>query len=201
VTAVDDAPDALASDIEARESSRLAPWVALGVAIAMIGLVVLFVSADPNAPAPTPDSPLLGELAPEAIGELGDGTPFDLSRRKGSFVVLNFFQSDCVPCIKEHPELVEFVDQQEQVGAGGAEFYSIVTGDTKRRVERFFAERGGDWPVVYSPGDRISASFGVALVPETWIIDPDGVVQVRIISEVTAEQLSVTIQQLREQRR
>jgi cytochrome c biogenesis protein CcmG, thiol:disulfide interchange protein DsbE len=193
-----EAPDTQEPVGGARATSRLAPWIAMAVALAMIGLVVLFVSADPNAPAATPDSPLLGDLAPEAVGELGDGTPFDLSRRKGSFVVLNFFQSDCVPCIREHPELVEFVDQQTQPGANGAEFYSIVTGDTKARVERFFEERGGNWPVVYSPGDRIAAAFGVALVPETWIIDPNGVVQVRIINEVTAEQLSVTIQQLRE---
>lgn len=185
-----------------RRRGRLAPWVALGMAAVVAGLVTLFVSIDPNAPAPTRDSPLLGQPAPEAVGWTHDAddaeVPFDLSRRKGSFVVLNFFQSDCVPCIKEHPELIAFTEQQEQLGSNGAEFYSVVTGDTKNRVDRFFADRGGDWPVVYSTGDRISVAFGVALVPETWIIDPNGIVRERIISAVTAEQLSVTIQQWRE---
>jgi cytochrome c biogenesis protein CcmG/thiol:disulfide interchange protein DsbE len=41
-------------------------------------------------------------------------------------------------------------------------------------------------------------AFGVALVPETWIIDPSGVVQVRIISRVSEERLNITMQQLRE---
>ena len=180
---------------------RPARWGAAVAGIVAIGLLVVFVAADPNEPVATPDSPLIGNLAPEAVGKLGDGSDFDLGRRKGSFVVLNFFQSDCVPCIREHPELIDFVDQQRLLGVDGAELYSVVTGDTQDRVERFFDERGGDWPVVYSEGDRISAAFGVALVPETWIIDPNGVVRARIISEVTAEQLSVLLQQIREEGR
>jgi cytochrome c biogenesis protein CcmG/thiol:disulfide interchange protein DsbE len=178
--------------------SRLAPFVALGIAAAMIGLVVLLVGAEPDDGAQTADTPLMNQPAPEAVGELGDGTPFDLARRKGSWVVFNFFQSDCIPCQQEHPELIEFVEQQASLGDEGAEFYSVVFGDTQERVDEFFEEEGGDWPVVYSDGDVIPASFGVNLVPETWIIDPDGIVRFRAISTVTADGLSVTLQQLRE---
>ncbi|MFK7919593.1 MAG: TlpA family protein disulfide reductase [Ilumatobacter sp.] len=183
---------------DARSGGRLAPFVALGVAIAMIGLVVLFIGADPNAPVNEAQSPLIGRPAPEAVGELDDGAPFDLSRRKGSFVVLNFFQSSCIPCIAEHPELVDFVEQQAGLGLDGAEFYSVVTGDTRENVDAFFEEEGGDWPAIYSDGDQITVSFGVAQVPETWIIDPGGVVQARFQGEVTADLLSITIQQIRE---
>lgn len=184
--------------VDSRSVGRLAPFVALGIAVALIGLVVLLIGADPDGEASTGQSPLLGKPAPEAVGELGDGTPFDLSRRKGSWVVLNFFQSSCIPCIAEHPELVDFVDQQRRLDADGAEFYSVVTGDTRANVEEFFEREGGDWPVVYSDGDQITVAFGVAQVPETWIIDPEGVVQVRFQGEVTADILSVTIQQIRE---
>lgn len=181
----------------AARRSKIAPFVALGIAIAMIALIVVLIGADPDE-TNTAESSLLGRPAPEATGTLDDGSYFDLSRRKGSFVVLNFFRSDCVPCIQEHPELIEFVDQQRQLGIEGAEFYSVVSGDTEDRVERFFEERGGDWPKVYSDGDEFSVAFGVAAVPETWIIGPDGVVLERFISTVTAEFLSVTLQQYRE---
>jgi cytochrome c biogenesis protein CcmG/thiol:disulfide interchange protein DsbE len=40
--------------------------------------------------------------------------------------------------------------------------------------------------------------FGVALVPETWIIDPNGFVRRRYISEVTADGLSAVVQAMRE---
>lgn len=187
--------------VASSRGGRLASFVALGVAVAAIGLIVLLIGADPNSPANVAQSPLLGNPAPEAVGELDDGTPFDLSRRKGSWVVLNFFQSSCIPCIAEHPELVDFVDQQELLGNDGAEFYSVVTGDTKANVDEFFEAEGGDWPAVYSQGDQITVAFGVAQVPETWIIDPQGTVQARFQGEVTADLLSITIQQIRERPR
>jgi cytochrome c biogenesis protein CcmG, thiol:disulfide interchange protein DsbE len=182
-----------------RGTRRIAPWVALGVAAAVAALVVVLISASASDDPQVGDSPLLGRPAPEAIGRFEDGTTFDLAHRKGSWVVLNFFTADCVPCRREHPELVQFVDQQRALGVEGAEFYSVVVNDTPEDVEEFFREFGGDWPVVY-PADEgaIDVAFGVAAVPETWIVDPNGVVRVRIISTVDAEGLNVTLQQLRE---
>ncbi len=178
--------------------SRIAPFAALAVAVVMIGLLVLLVGADRGG-SNDADSPLLGRPAPEATAvNLRDDQFFDLSRRKGSWVVINFFQSECRPCILEHPELIEFVDQQRALPEGGAEFYSVAVGDTREAALEFFDERGGDWPVLYSENDAFSIAFGVALVPETWIIDPDGFVRGRFISEVEAESLSVSLQQLRE---
>jgi cytochrome c biogenesis protein CcmG, thiol:disulfide interchange protein DsbE len=175
----------------------VAPWIALALAIVLGGLFVVLLTATGDD-RDSADSPLLGRPAPEAVGTFADGTTFDLARRKGSWVVLNFFTADCVPCMQEHPELVEFAADQEAQGAAGAELYSIVVNDTPADVDAFFAERGGDWPVVYSDLGEIPVSFGVSAVPETWIIDPAGVVRVRFISKVTAENLEVTLQQLRE---
>ncbi len=163
----------------------------------LIGLIVVLFGAESGGGS-SAQSPLLGRPAPEAIGELDDGTTFDLARRKGSWVVLNFFTADCVPCIQEHPELIEFAEQQRAFGPDGAELYSVVVNDSRSDVEQFFAERGGDWPIIYSDRDQFSVAFGVAAVPETWIVDPSGVVQLRLINKVTAEQLGVTLQQYRE---
>ncbi len=199
-----DLPDAAADDpaeqaVVPRRSSRVAPFAALGVAVVMIALLVLLVGADRGERLSDAESPLLGRPAPEATAEnLRDGSYFDLSRRKGSWVVLNFFRSDCRPCITEHPELIEFVDQQRALPADGAEFYSVAVGDTREAAMAFFDERGGDWPVLFSENDEFSIAFGVPAVPETWIIDPNGFVRGRFISEVEADSLSVSLQQLRE---
>jgi cytochrome c biogenesis protein CcmG/thiol:disulfide interchange protein DsbE len=193
-------PDVVAADEDADAAGaprRVAPWVALGVAVVLAGLFVVLVSASGDDGV-TADSPLLGRAAPEAIGEYEDGSTFDLARRKGSWVVLNFFTADCVPCIQEHPDLVAFSEQQAQLGTEGAELYSVVVNDSRDDVEEFFDERGGDWPAIYSELGEMPVAFGVSAVPETWIIDPAGVVRVRMISKVTAEQLNVTLQQLRE---
>ena len=113
-------------------------------------------------------------------------------------MVLNFFTHDCVPCIREHPELIEFVDQQRALGVDGAEFYSIVRDSTRDEIDSFFSERGGDWPIVFDDRYEFVNGFGVALVPETWIIDPNGFVRRRFIGTVTAIGLSGTIQTMRE---
>ena len=117
---------------------------------------------------------------------------------RGAGSCSNFFQSDCVPCIQEHPDLIEFVDQQRSLGADGAEFYSIVFGDTRQRVRAVLRRAGRRLAGRVLRGDSIPSSFGVSLVPETWIIDPQGVVRDRLISKVTADELSVLIQQWRE---
>ncbi|MGH9133766.1 MAG: TlpA family protein disulfide reductase [Ilumatobacteraceae bacterium] len=181
-----------------RRRVRIAPFVALVVAVVLAGLFVVLAGAD-GARNETADTVLLDRPAPAASGVYADGSTFDLSRRKGSWVVLNFFTSDCVPCRREHPELVRFVEQQRGRDSGGAELYTIAVGRESRDVvEEFFADRGGDWPVVFDDDGRFSVAFGVAKVPETWIIDPDGVVRGRVISEVTADFLSSRIQLMRE---
>ncbi|MFT4772989.1 MAG: cytochrome c biogenesis protein CcmG/thiol:disulfide interchange protein DsbE [Candidatus Azotimanducaceae bacterium] len=176
--------------------NRVAPWIAMAIAITMVGLFVVLIGADPGG-GKDAQSPLLGRPAPEATGTLLDGGNFDLSQRKGSWVVLNFFRADCIPCIQEHPDLVEFTEQQAALGIDGAEFYSIVVDDSREDVEKFFADNGGDWPVVLDHR-LIDVAFGVALVPETWIIDPSGIVEARIISRVSTERLNIAMQQLRE---
>jgi cytochrome c biogenesis protein CcmG, thiol:disulfide interchange protein DsbE len=182
---------------EDRRRRRVAPFVALGVAVVIAGLFVVLAGSDASTNE-TADTPLLDEPAPEAVGTRADGSTFDLARRKGSWVVLNFFTSTCVPCQQEHPDLVRFAEQQAGLGNAGAELYTIVYDDDRQAVEDFFAENGGDWPVVYDDDGSISVAFGVSQVPETWIVDPTGVVRGRMISRVTAEFLGAQLQQLRE---
>ena len=183
-----------------RETRRIpiAPIVVAALAVFAGLLFWVLLSADGNRTA-TADTPLLDQPAPSAAGTFDDGTPFDLSRRKGSWVVLNFFTHDCVPCIQEHPELIEFVDQQRTLGADGAEFYSIVQTSTRDEVAAYFDEHGGDWPVVFDDDYDFQIEFGVVQVPETWIIDPNGIVRGRVIGEVEADMLSPTLQAMREQ--
>ena len=176
---------------------RLAPFVALAVAIVVAGLFVVLAGADATTNE-TAETTLMDEAAPEAIGQLADGTAFDLARRKGDWVVLNFFQSSCVPCQQEHPELVRFAEQQAAL-ADGARLYTVVYDDDRDNVEAFFDAEGGEWPIVYDDDGSIAVAFGVSKVPETWIIDPSGVVRGRIISRVSADSLGASVQSLREQ--
>ncbi len=173
---------------------RVAPFVAIVVALACAVLFVVLASAD-TGQSETADTPLLGQPAPDAVGKLDTGRPFDLAQRKGSWVVVNFFDPECVPCVEEHPELVAFDEQERSLGSDGAELVTVVFRDDRNGVAEFFADEGGDWPVVYDDDGSIATAFGVALVPETWVVDPNGIVRWRTISPVTADQLDSVIDQ------
>ena len=189
--------DGVVGGFEAAPRRRVAPFVVLAVAVALGALFVVLALGSSGRPTDPVSSFLLGKPAPQVVSTTLDGEPFDLSRRKGSWVVINFFDPACVPCISEHPELITLDEQQGQL-VDGAELYTIINRGSDAAVAEFFAERGGDWPIVRDPDGGISIDFGVAKVPETWIIDPNGIVRVRYPGEVTAEQVATQLQQLRE---
>lgn len=182
-------------EVAAPSRRRVAPFIALAAAAVLGGLFWLLAGSDTSS-TDTASSFLIGQPAPAVVTTNLDGEPFDLSRRKGSWVVFNFFNSTCVPCKAEHPDLVEFARQQGSF-VGGAELYTVINDDSDDAVRTWFAERGGDWPIIKDDNGSIAVSFGVAKVPETWVIDPSGIVQARFPGVVTAESLGTLIQQLR----
>jgi cytochrome c biogenesis protein CcmG/thiol:disulfide interchange protein DsbE len=99
--------------------------------------------------------------------------------------VVNFFATWCVPCITEHPELVDFADRHAQVG--DASVVSVVFDDEAENVTDFFGENGGDWPVV--DGGDVILNWAVAQVPESFVVNPDGVVAAKVVGGVTADGL------------
>lgn len=177
----------------ASPSRRVAPFIVLVVALVLAGFFWILIGAK-TGESDSADSPLLGRPAPVVKTTTLDGKPFDLQRRKGSWVVLNFFNSTCVPCVQEHPELMKFADEQAKL-SDGAEFYTVVWDDSRGAVQKFFARNGGNWPVLTDEDASISVAFGVAKVPETWIIDPNGFVVQRLIGGTTDDQLTRFIAQ------
>ena len=156
---------------------------ALGVV--MLLLIVLLASSDPASDRQV-DSPLLGRAAPRIEGTTIQDRAFDSATYDGRWLVVNFFATWCVPCVKEHPELVAF--QQAQLEAGEANVVSIVFDDDRASVEAFFARNGGEWPVVLAAPETIS-EWGVSGVPESFVVDPSGTVRFKLIGGVTAQGL------------
>jgi cytochrome c biogenesis protein CcmG/thiol:disulfide interchange protein DsbE len=193
-----DAPAQATAASTKRRGRRIAPWIALGVAAVIAALFIVLAGSD-NTRTDTVTNFAVGKPAPAMLTTTLDGKPFDLSRRKGSWVVLNFFNTTCLPCKAEHPELVKFAEQQQSLGVDGAELYTVTWGvDSEDAVKKWFADNGGDWPIVRDPNGSMSVALGVAQVPETWIVDPQGIIVQRIPSQITADALSQTIQQWRD---
>ena len=183
---------------ETRNSRRrVAPIIASVVGALLVAFLWVLVTAEPNT-ADDADSPLLGQPAPSVVTTTLDDEEFVLANRKGSWVIFNFFNSTCVPCIAEHPELVAF-NKRESLAANPAETYTVINDDNDESVRAFFAKNGGDWQKIRDSDGAISVAFGVAKVPETWVIDPNGYVRLRIAGMLTQGLLDDQLAQLKAQ--
>jgi cytochrome c biogenesis protein CcmG/thiol:disulfide interchange protein DsbE len=177
---------------------RAAPLIALAVAVVIAALFAILATSNSNSGDEAVSNFAVGKAAPTMITTTLDGKPFDLSRRKGSWVVLNFFQSSCLPCKAEHPELVKFVQQQASLGTQGAELYTVISADTDANVRSWFRDNGGIWPILHDTNGTIAVSLGVAKIPETWVVDPQGIMVAHFPGATDADTLSRTLQTLRE---
>ncbi|MBW3557472.1 MAG: TlpA family protein disulfide reductase [Actinobacteria bacterium] len=160
---------------------RVAPWVALALAVVLLGLVAVLATREP-AQNTLAQSPLLGKPAPEVIGTGLDGSTLRLSQFRGRYVVLNFFATWCVPCQQEHDDLLRFSERHRS--AGDAVVLAVIFDDEPDRVRQFFERRGGDWPVLADPSGKVSLDFGVRGPPESYLIDPNGFVRSKIVGQV-----------------
>lgn len=166
-----------------------ARWAAIAVGV-VVAVFVVVLATRPQAADVVAPSPLIDRPAPEIEGPgLDDGT-VRLSDLRGRWVVVNFFATWCVPCLKEHPELVRFADRHP---AEDVQVLAVVYDDQPEDVARFFDDRGGSWPVVDDVGAKVD--FGVRGVPESFLVDPDGIVRTRLVGGVTADGLDGLLRQ------
>ncbi|GAB4040576.1 MAG: DsbE family thiol:disulfide interchange protein [Rubrivivax sp.] len=134
-------------------------------------------------------SPLVDKPAPAfSLPQLKDPSlSFSAEQMKGQVWVLNVFASWCVPCLAEHP----YVTQLAQTGV------PVVALNYKDRPEdasAWLAKHGDPYRVVAADRDgRVGIDYGVYGVPETFVIDRQGVIRFKQIGPITPEVLRDTL--------
>jgi cytochrome c biogenesis protein CcmG/thiol:disulfide interchange protein DsbE len=184
----------------APRSRGLVLGAAVVVAVVMVALVVVLATRDP-AQDRVDESPLVGHVAPPLMGEVvapeaTAGSEFDLDRLRGQWVVVNFFATWCVPCVTEHPELIEFSERHAATGDASVASVVFDADENVEDIADFFADNGGDWPVV--DGEDVILDWAVAAVPESFLVSPDGVVAAKITGGVTADGLDDLIAEVQQ---
>lgn len=172
--AVDDAPRP--------RRRRTALWLALGVGALIIGLVVAL-AVTPPANERAARSPLVGRAAPAISADTVDGGHVNIDDYRGQWVLVNYFATWCIPCRQEHPDLVRFADRHH--AAGDVEVIGVVYADSYDAVRAFRRDNGGDWPMAKDPTGRIAIDWGVSGVPESFLVDPGGIVRAKVLGGVT----------------
>ncbi|MGH8984012.1 MAG: TlpA family protein disulfide reductase, partial [Acidimicrobiia bacterium] len=105
----------------------------------------------------------------------------------------NFWASWCVPCRRENGALDAFYERWRD---RGVEVVGILYADDTGSARAFRDELGGSWPLVNDPDGRVALDFGVAGVPETFVIDARGVVMAKLIGAVGPTTLDDVLAQI-----
>ncbi|WP_158754440.1 TlpA disulfide reductase family protein [Dyella sp. S184] len=119
-----------------------------------------------------------------------DGKTFDLAAQRGKWVIVNYWATWCVPCIKEMPDISHFVATHKNVTAIGLAYDDSDPAD----IKAFVAKHPVVYPIAQVTLDKPAKDFDEPRgLPTTWLISPDGKVAKQFIGPVTAVSLTAII--------
>ncbi len=171
---------------------RLFLWGVVGVAALLFGLFAyqlsqpkdeFVASAMIGKPIPAFD------LRPAVDGQLGLSSA-DLADGKPRLV--NIFASWCVPCRAEAPQLETLREQ-------GAEIVGIAIRDRPEDVAAFLQVYGNPFTRIGADDiSEVQLSLGSSGVPETFVVDGNGVITYQHIGDIRPEHVQTLLYELRE---
>jgi thiol-disulfide isomerase/thioredoxin len=105
-----------------------------------------------------------------------DGREVNLADLKGKVVLVDFWATWCVPCLKAMPEIkslyAEFHDK-------GLEIIGISLDDDKEKLQNYLTKEGIAWPQFFDGNgweNKFAQEYGIESIPATFLIGPDGLI-------------------------
>ena len=149
-------------------------WVA-PLVVALVAFAAYELRRPSDRAARLPDFTLAAML----LGKPGVARANDTG---GKLRVINLFASWCLPCVAEAPELA-------RLKAAGVPVDGIAVGDTAADVKTFLARNGDPFARVGDDKDqRVRKALGAAGVPETLVVDGEGRIVRRYVSNLQPSQ-------------
>jgi len=167
----------------------------LALFVAVVAFLYLGLGRDPTLVP----SPLVGKPVPEfELESLSDPARM-VTRRDltGRVALVNAWATWCVSCRHEHPVLVRIADEV------GIPVYGLNYKDERPEALAWLARLGDPYVLsAFDPAGRVGIDFGVYGLPETFIVDAEGVIAHKhvgpITPEVWNEELLPIVRRLRE---
>lgn len=137
---------------------------------------------------PTPEP--ARAMARRALKDLGRlGTPLDitfeavdgrtvrLADLRGKVVLIDFWSTDCAPCLRELPNLKEL---QAKYQAQGLVLIGITLDSDRDTLQRCMVKEHIDWPQYFDPAgrtNRLAREFDIVGTPVVWLVDRHGLLR------------------------
>ena len=169
------APEQAAAQADAQANAQAASGVATNEAAP--------VSADEVQSGPTPvakaatfDRSHKGQAAPALTFTGPDGAPVTLAAFRGKPVLLNLWATWCAPCVEELPSLLAMQRAHPEIAV------VAVSADQDDEVyRRFLKQHQVDVLTVRDADQKVNAMYGTVQIPETYVIDRQGVMRRKFI--------------------
>jgi len=152
----------------------------LGIFVLLVFLLGVGLSLNPREVP----SPLIGKAAPAfQLPQLHDpAKTFSPKELQGKVWVLNVWASWCVACRDEHPVLTALAR------SGIAPVYGLNYKDQRDEAIEWLRRFGDPYQAsLFDADGRVGIDYGVYGVPETYVIDKQGVIRYKRIGPVTPE--------------
>ena len=137
-----------------------------------------------------------GEAVPQGINqgarardfafESLDSGKVSLSDHEGNVVLVNLWATWCSPCRAEIPDLEAAYQQYQD---DGFVILGVNVEEPKETVAPFVEEFGMSYPVLLDKSGELMKIYRAQGLPMSFIVDADGVIQVRHMGYLTGEQL------------
>ncbi len=160
-------------------------FVFLVPVVIFLGITAFFYAGLQNGPPSVLPSPLVGKQVPsyemEALApEFTSFTSADLA--SGKPILVNFWASWCAPCRIEAPILEELAKRK------GMTLYGIAYKDEAEFARNFLDEFGNPFVHIVADSDgRGAIEWGLTGVPETYVVDGDGIIRAHYAGPLTDE--------------
>jgi peroxiredoxin len=123
---------------------------------------------------------VVGDSAPDFTITADNGRTVSASNFGGKLLVLNFWATWCPPCINEIPSLDQF---QKLFASSGVVVLGVSVDKDEQVYKRFLSRAKVSFMTARDPGNKINAEYGTFKFPETYLINSDGKVVMKVINE------------------
>ncbi|WP_369061391.1 DsbE family thiol:disulfide interchange protein [Caulobacter sp. 73W] len=157
-------------------------WLAFAPIAVLLALGVLFAGYALKRDPQVQPKALVGKPVPAvALPDLETGRPAPIAATLQGPVLVNFFASWCAPCEIEHPQLMALKAQ-------GVRIIGVTYKDAPDNTRAFLTRLGDPFAAKLVDRDgRAGIEFGVTGVPETYLVDAQGVIRAKHTGPLTPE--------------
>jgi len=160
------------------------------IPLAIFVVLVIFLAIGLGHDPHEVPSPLINKPAPAfQLPQLQDpNTKFSAAEMRGKVWLLNVWATWCLPCREEHPVLLELSR------SGAVPIYGMDYKDKREDALSLLSESGNPYVLCTSDADgRVAIDYGVYGVPETYLIDREGVIRYKQVGPLTPESIEKNI--------